>query len=152
RQRTANPAPLASRQVPFATSCPRLGRRNGYSKPSGCFVESYLHCQHFECFFVYGLFLVVLFHLFLSGIGNNFELGCKHWFARLAINMSALDTAKEIGRIAAATTLGKDVIDLLEKKITLLTEQVTTLEAENKNLKVKVHDLEQERNRLQPKP
>jgi hypothetical protein len=41
---------------------------------------------------------------------------------------------KKIGRIAAATTLGKDVIDLLEKKMTLLTEQITTLETENTNL------------------
>jgi predicted RNase H-like nuclease (RuvC/YqgF family) len=65
--------------------------------------------------------------------------------------MSALDTAKEIGRIAAATTLGKDVIDLLEKKIVLLTEQVTALETENKNLKVKVYDLEQELSHLRPK-
>jgi FtsZ-binding cell division protein ZapB len=65
--------------------------------------------------------------------------------------MSAIDTVKEIGRIASATTLGKDVIDLLEKKIALLAEQVTTLEAENANLKKKVADLEQEVDRLHPK-
>ena len=65
--------------------------------------------------------------------------------------MSAIDTAKEIGRIAAATTLGKDVIDLLEKKITLLTEQITTLETENANLKKKITDVEQEIDRFRPK-
>jgi len=45
--------------------------------------------------------------------------------------MSAIDTAKEIGRIASTATLGKDVIDLFEKKVALLAEQVTTLETEN---------------------
>ena len=72
--------------------------------------------------------------------------------------MSAIDTAKEIGRIAAATTLGKDVIDLLEKKITLLTEQITTLEqensvlqAENADLEQKVVNLQQEIERTRPK-
>ena len=52
--------------------------------------------------------------------------------------MSAIDTAKEIARIASATSLGKDVIDLLEKKVGLLAEQITTLETENANLKQKV--------------
>jgi hypothetical protein len=58
--------------------------------------------------------------------------------------MGALDTAKEIGRIATTATLGKDVIDLLEKKVALLTEQITALETENTNLKKKVTDLEQQ--------
>jgi hypothetical protein len=65
--------------------------------------------------------------------------------------MSAIETVKEIGRIASTTTLGKDVIDLLEEKIALLTEQVTTLETENKNLKAQVYDLEQELRRAKPK-
>jgi septal ring factor EnvC (AmiA/AmiB activator) len=65
--------------------------------------------------------------------------------------MSALDTAKEIGRIASTASLGKDVIDLLEKKVALLTEQVTALETENLNLRQKVYDLEQELERLRPK-
>jgi predicted RNase H-like nuclease (RuvC/YqgF family) len=64
--------------------------------------------------------------------------------------MSALDTAKEIGRIASAASLGKDVTDLFEKKVALLTEQVTALETENANLKQKVYDLEQELDRLRP--
>jgi hypothetical protein len=73
--------------------------------------------------------------------------------------MSALETAKEIGRIASTATLGKDVIvDLLEKKITLLAEQITTLEqeksvlnTENANLNKKVIDLQQRLDRLSPK-
>ena len=65
--------------------------------------------------------------------------------------MSALDTAKEIGRMTATATLGKDVIDLLKEKVSLLTEQITTLETENTNLKKKVADLEQEVDRLHPK-
>jgi hypothetical protein len=58
--------------------------------------------------------------------------------------MSAIDTAKEIARIASTATLGKDVIDLLEKKVGLLAEQVTTLETENANLKQKVANLNQQ--------
>jgi hypothetical protein len=37
--------------------------------------------------------------------------------------MSAMDTAKEIARIASTASLGKDVIELLEKKVGLLAEQ-----------------------------
>jgi hypothetical protein len=40
--------------------------------------------------------------------------------------MSALDTVKELGRMATTATLTKDVIDLFDKKVALLTEQVTT--------------------------
>src|ERR1043166_8651334 len=58
--------------------------------------------------------------------------------------MSAIDTAKEIARIASTASLGKDVIELLEKKVGLLAEQVTTLEAENANLKQKVTNLDQQ--------
>ena len=64
--------------------------------------------------------------------------------------MSALETAKEIGRIASTASLGKDVTDLFEKKVALLTEQVTALETENANLKQRVYDLEQELDRLRP--
>jgi FtsZ-binding cell division protein ZapB len=64
--------------------------------------------------------------------------------------MSALDTAKEIGRMAATATLSKDVIDLFEKKVALLTEQVAALETENSDLKQKVGNLQQELSRLQP--
>jgi hypothetical protein len=65
--------------------------------------------------------------------------------------MSAIDTAKEIARIASTATLGKDVIDLFEKKVALLAEQVTTLETENANLKQKVADSEQQLAGVRPK-
>ncbi len=65
--------------------------------------------------------------------------------------MSAIDTAKEIARIASTATLGKDVIDLLEKKVTLLTEQVTTLETQNTDLKQKVANLGQQLAGVPPK-
>ena len=65
--------------------------------------------------------------------------------------MSALDTAKEIGRMAATATLSKDVVDLLKERVALLSEQVAALETENTNLKKKVSDLEQELGRIKPK-
>jgi FtsZ-binding cell division protein ZapB len=65
--------------------------------------------------------------------------------------MSAIDTAKEIAKIAVTSGLSTEIIGLLEKKVTLLTEQVTTLETENKNLKAKLYDLEKELDRLKPK-
>jgi predicted nuclease with TOPRIM domain len=72
--------------------------------------------------------------------------------------MSALETAKEIGRIAATATLSKDVIDLLEKKVALVAEQISTLEreksgliAEKTNLSKKIANLEQQLDRLRPK-
>jgi predicted nuclease with TOPRIM domain len=55
--------------------------------------------------------------------------------------MSAIETAKEIVRISSTAGLSKDVIDLLDKKNSLLTEQVTTLETENANLKKKLAEL-----------
>jgi hypothetical protein len=65
--------------------------------------------------------------------------------------MSAIDTAKEIARIASTASLGKDVIDLFEKKVVLLAEQVTTLETENANLKQKAADFEQQLAGVRPK-
>ena len=56
--------------------------------------------------------------------------------------MSVLDLAKEIRRMAATATLSQDVIDLFEKTVGLLTEQVTKLEAENSNLKKQVENLQ----------
>ena len=46
--------------------------------------------------------------------------------------------------------LSKEIIELLEKKIVLLTEQVTTLVTENADLKNQVGNLEQELTRLRP--
>jgi DNA-binding transcriptional ArsR family regulator len=65
--------------------------------------------------------------------------------------MSAIDTAKEIARIASTASLGKDVIDLLEKKVGLLAEQITTLETENANLKQKVANLNEQFASARPK-
>jgi regulator of replication initiation timing len=48
--------------------------------------------------------------------------------------MGATETAKEVVRIATTAGLAKDVIDLLEKKASLLAEQVTALEKENTSL------------------
>jgi DNA-binding MarR family transcriptional regulator len=65
--------------------------------------------------------------------------------------MSAIDTAKEIARIASTASLGKDVIELLEKKVGLLAEQITTLETENADLKQKVANLDQQFAGARPK-
>src|SRR5437868_15002872 len=65
--------------------------------------------------------------------------------------MSAIDTAKEIARIASTASLGKDVIELLEKKVGLLAEQITTLETENANLKQKGANLHQQFAGARPK-
>jgi regulator of replication initiation timing len=64
--------------------------------------------------------------------------------------MSALDTAKEIVRMANTAGLTKDVIDLLEKKSALLKEQVGMLENENTQLKLDNANLRQQLHRLQP--
>jgi hypothetical protein len=64
--------------------------------------------------------------------------------------ISALDTAKEIVRIGSTAGLGKDVIDLLEKKTALLTEQVSALDRENVQLREEVVQLRQQLQRLQP--
>lgn len=45
--------------------------------------------------------------------------------------MSAADTVKDVVRIATTAGLAKDVIDLLQVKTVLLTEQVATLEKDN---------------------
>ncbi len=44
--------------------------------------------------------------------------------------MGALDTAREIVKIAVSSGLGQELIALLEKKSALLSEQVSTLESE----------------------
>src|SRR5438876_10123240 len=60
--------------------------------------------------------------------------------------MSALDTAKEVVRMASTAGLAKDVIDLMEKKLALLTEEVSVLtakvsklEIENGQLRAQLH-------------
>jgi chromosome condensin MukBEF ATPase and DNA-binding subunit MukB len=72
--------------------------------------------------------------------------------------MNPLEIAKEIFGIAANAGLKKDVIDLFEKKVGLLTEEIAALnrkleisETENANLTRKVVDLEQQLDRIQPR-
>lgn len=76
--------------------------------------------------------------------------------------MSALDTAKEIVRMTSTAGLSKDVIDLLEKKLAIITGEladatrksglletrILKLEAENANLKAKIQNLEPIEQRL----
>jgi hypothetical protein len=64
--------------------------------------------------------------------------------------MSATDTAKEVIRLATTAGLSKDVIDLLEKKSALLTEQVAALERENTQLKLEVAQLRTQLKNSQP--
>jgi FtsZ-binding cell division protein ZapB len=64
--------------------------------------------------------------------------------------MGGAEIARDAIRIATTAGLSKDVIDLLEKKISLLTEQIATLETENANLTKKVVNLEQEVDRTRP--
>ena len=66
--------------------------------------------------------------------------------------MSAIDTAKEIARIAVTSGLSNEIIELLEKKISLLTEQITALETENTNLRKKAQNLEKQLASLSPQP
>lgn len=64
--------------------------------------------------------------------------------------MGAFDTAKEIVRLGSTAGLSKDVIDLLEKKASLLAERVVKLEQENAQLQLECAQLRQQ---LQhPKP
>jgi len=58
--------------------------------------------------------------------------------------MGATDIAKDAIRIATTAGLSKDVIDLLEKKVSLLTDEINNLESENKSLQSKVSTLEAE--------
>lgn len=62
--------------------------------------------------------------------------------------MSAIDTAKEFVRIGSTVGLSKDVIDLLDKKASLLAEQVTALEQENTTLLRENRNLKLENEKL----
>jgi hypothetical protein len=61
--------------------------------------------------------------------------------------MSAIDTAKEIVRMGSTAGLSKDVIDLMEKKLALLTGElsdartrISALEIENRQLRGQLED------------
>src|SRR6266481_432726 len=58
--------------------------------------------------------------------------------------MSAIDTAKEIVRIAITSPVAKDVIELLKTKLSLLESQIATLEKENLALKDQNRNLQTE--------
>jgi regulator of replication initiation timing len=73
--------------------------------------------------------------------------------------MGATETIKEFVRIAATAGLSKDVIDLLDKKTSLLAEQVALLEQEktsllreNRNLKSENKNLKTRLQEAKPKP
>lgn len=72
--------------------------------------------------------------------------------------MSATDLAKDAIRIVSTAGLNKDVIDLLEKKLALMTEEglffkesLTKAIADNEVLKLKIVNLEQQLQSLSPK-
>jgi DNA-directed RNA polymerase specialized sigma subunit len=63
--------------------------------------------------------------------------------------MSATDIAKEVVRIASTHGLAKDVIDLMEKKLALLTQEVTDLTSKNTILVTRVSQLESDKANLE---
>ena len=63
----------------------------------------------------------------------------------------AFGVVKEVVRLVSTAGLGKDVIDLLDKKVSLLAEQVGSLEAENSDLRTENAELKQKIQALQPK-
>jgi hypothetical protein len=62
--------------------------------------------------------------------------------------MSAMDTAKEIVRLGSTAGLSKDVIDLMEKKLVLLTDELEVSNRKNVSLETKVSKLEIENAQL----
>jgi hypothetical protein len=64
--------------------------------------------------------------------------------------MSATDIAKDIVRIATTATLSKDVIDLMEKKLALLTEEIASLRSKVLHLEAENASLKTQLQRLQP--
>jgi regulator of replication initiation timing len=64
--------------------------------------------------------------------------------------MSAIDTAKEVLRMASTAGIAKEVIELMEKKLALLTQQVAALDSENGRLKMENAHLRAQMEHLQP--
>jgi regulator of replication initiation timing len=62
--------------------------------------------------------------------------------------MSAIDTAKDVVRIASTAGLAKDVIDLMEKKIALLTGEIDDLTLKNTALSKRTSSLVIENSQL----
>jgi regulator of replication initiation timing len=65
--------------------------------------------------------------------------------------MSASDTVKDVVRIVTTGGHAKDVIDPLQTKLSLLTEQVAALEKENRNLKTENDNLRTQLQNTRPK-
>jgi hypothetical protein len=72
--------------------------------------------------------------------------------------MSVSDTIKDIAHIASTAGISKDVIDLLEKKAALISEQLATLEQENtallrenRSLKLENENLKTQLQNVRPK-
>lgn len=64
--------------------------------------------------------------------------------------MSVFDTTKEIVRIGITAGLSKDVIDLLEKKLALLTDELALVHRKNAEFQAENAQLRQQLQRLQP--
>jgi predicted DNA-binding transcriptional regulator len=76
----------------------------------------------------------------------------------IPISMNPADIAKDAIRIVTTAGLSKDVIDLLEKKVALLTDTISMLDqeksvlnGENVKLQKQIVDLQEELDRLRPK-
>ena len=66
--------------------------------------------------------------------------------------MSAFDTAKEIVRIGSTAGLSKDVVDLLEKKVALLTGELSDSHQKTARLEARILELEAEVSNLRGHP
>ena len=65
--------------------------------------------------------------------------------------MSVADTAKDVIRIASTAGLAKDVIDLMEKKLALITGELDTATQKNTLLEQRISQLEADNGQLQKK-
>jgi hypothetical protein len=66
--------------------------------------------------------------------------------------MNALETAKDVVRIARTAGLKKESLDVLELKLSLITEQMTALEGQNTSLKEENEKLKIQVKCLEPQP
>jgi hypothetical protein len=64
--------------------------------------------------------------------------------------MSATDTAKDVIRLATTAGLSKDVIDLMEKKLVLLTDELRDVRMRISALEIENHQLRRQLDDSQP--
>src|ERR1017187_10371729 len=69
---------------------------------------------------------------------------------RTTIIMSATDTAKEVIRIASTAGFSKDVIDLMDKKLSLLTSENAELKKKVSAFEIEVRQLRRQLEDFQP--